>query len=75
MTAAVLTGLAAVGRATSPKWRPAPASESEDQRRHKGTNPLAVFAIVLGSLVLLAVGWYVVFFGTWWLACRGGGSC
>lgn len=73
--AAVLTGLAVVGRATGSRWRAAPAPGPGDQRGRRGTNPLVVFGIVLGSLLVLTLGWVVMFFGTWWMACRGGGSC
>lgn len=78
--AAVLTGLAVAGRAASPKPRPGPAPRFQDQRGRKGLHPVAIFAVVLGTLVLLAVvlvvGPYVVGIGIMWVGCRGSsGGC
>jgi hypothetical protein len=74
--AAVVTGLAAVGRAAGPKWRPAPTPGSADRRGRKDLHLLTIFAMVLGALVVLVVVAFALFIGTWWLACRdSSGSC
>jgi hypothetical protein len=75
--AAVLVALVAVGRWASPKQGPTPVPlpRSEVRRGFARTHPWTLLVIIVATLFVFVAGPYVMFIGTMWLACRGGGSC
>ena len=79
MIAAVLVGLVAVGRAASPEQGPAPMPRPSSQSRRGSARPSPWFVLFVLLAVLamsaVVVGPDIVFVGTMWLACRGGGAC